>query len=98
MQFRDGFCVIMKNEETILEEAIHIKLLIIEDEADLLRVLQKYFVKKGYIVDTAADGLEGYQLYEINAYDLIILDLNLPTMDGIEVLSRIRERTSPRGC
>lgn len=68
------------------------KLLIIEDEEDLLRVLEKYFVKKGYVVETAADGLEGLHMYEINAYDLIILDLNLPTMDGIEVLANIRRK------
>lgn len=68
------------------------KLLIIEDEVDLLNVLKKYFIKKGYAVDTAADGLEGYWMYEANEYDLIILDLNLPTMDGIEVLSNIRKK------
>lgn len=68
------------------------KLLIIEDEEDLLKVLKKYFVKKGYAVETATDGLEGLQLYEINEYDLIILDLNLPSMDGIEVLSNIRKK------
>ncbi|MEF9992626.1 MAG: response regulator transcription factor [Romboutsia sp.] len=67
------------------------KLLIIEDEADLLKVLKKYFIKKGYVVDTASDGLEGFQMYEINNYDLIILDLNLPSMDGIEILSNIRK-------
>lgn len=68
------------------------KLLIIEDEEDLLHVLKKYFIKKGYAVDTANDGLEGFQMYEINDYDLIILDLNLPSLDGLEVLSRIREK------
>lgn len=67
------------------------KLLIIEDEEDLLKVLKKYFIKKGYVVDTASDGLEGFQMYEINNYDLIILDLNLPSIDGIEILSNIRK-------
>ena len=63
-----------------------------EDEEDLLKILKKYFIKKGYIVETATDGLEGFQMYEINNYDLIILDLNLPLMDGIEVLSNIRKK------
>lgn len=68
------------------------KILIIEDEEDLLKVLKKFFVKKGYVVETAIDGQVGYHMYEMNDYDLIILDLNLPTIDGIEILSRIREK------
>jgi len=67
-----------------------VKLLIIEDEIDLGNALVKGFTKKGYLVDKSTDGLEGLELYRLNQYDLIILDLNLPTMDGLEILDNIR--------
>ena len=70
---------------------ICMKLLIIEDEADLRNALCKGFTKKGYLADTAADGNEGYELAFINKYDLILLDLNLPGMDGLTLLQKIRE-------
>ena len=50
------------------------KLLIIEDEPDLLASLIKGFKKNGYAVDGSEDGAEGLELYKINEYDLIILD------------------------
>ncbi|XKO55218.1 response regulator transcription factor [Lysinibacillus fusiformis] len=66
------------------------KLLLVEDEAVLSRIIYKGLKKSGYAVDTAFDGKEALELFEINEYDLIILDLNLPKMDGIEVLEQIR--------
>lgn len=67
------------------------KLLIIEDELDLASTLVSGFSQLGYVTEYAADGSEGYELACINNYDLIILDLNLPSMDGIEVLREIRK-------
>lgn len=69
------------------------KLLIIEDETDLLSAMKKGFIKKGFAVDVADDGDEGSYLAEINDYDVIILDLNLPHKDGLEILTEIRERS-----
>lgn len=68
------------------------KLLIIEDEEDLVSALAMGFKKYGYAVDTATDGMEGLELSYVNQYDLIVLDLNLPSIDGLAVLSEIRKK------
>ncbi|MBS5949023.1 MAG: response regulator transcription factor [Clostridium sp.] len=67
------------------------RLLLIEDEEDLINTLSRGLRKFGYAVDTVTDGREGLDLFYMNKYDLVILDLNLPSMDGIEILSKIRE-------
>lgn len=69
------------------------KLLIVEDEIDMLSALKKGFIKKGFLVDTAEDGEEGSLLAQINTYDVIVLDLNLPGKDGLEILQEIRDRS-----
>ncbi len=66
------------------------KLLLVEDEEDLNGLIAKGLRKSGYAVDCAFDGEEALYLYEVNEYDLIILDLNLPEIDGLEVLKNIR--------
>jgi DNA-binding response OmpR family regulator len=73
------------------------RLLIVEDENQILLPLKKALEKKAFAVDTAEDGKTGFKMASINNYDCIILDLNLPEMDGIEVAKRLREDgcTSP---
>lgn len=66
------------------------RILIIEDETELLETLAKGLTLKGYAVDQAENGTAGYRLAADEAYDLIVLDLNLPGMDGFEILKRLR--------
>ncbi|HLB47903.1 MAG TPA: response regulator transcription factor [Anaerolineales bacterium] len=66
------------------------RLLIVEDEGDLANALAQGLRQQGYAVDIAADGEHGCELAEVNDYDLLILDLNLPAMDGLEVCRCLR--------
>jgi DNA-binding response OmpR family regulator len=68
------------------------RILIIEDNADLARLLAIHLRDLSYDVDTLPDGPSGLAQAVRTAYDLIILDLMLPGMDGIEVCRRIREQ------
>ncbi|MEG0686781.1 MAG: response regulator transcription factor [Erysipelotrichales bacterium] len=67
------------------------KILVVEDELDLQKALKMGLSKKGLDVDCASDGQEALDLYFEHMYDLIVLDLNLPYIDGIEVLEEIRK-------
>jgi DNA-binding response OmpR family regulator len=68
------------------------RLLLIEDSARLRASLSQGLRQAGYAVDTAQDGHEGLWLATENAYDVIILDLMLPGIDGLTVLRSLRER------
>lgn len=69
------------------------RLLIVEDEPDLLRALSRALREDGYAVDTAEDGEDGlFKATEV-PYDAIILDVMLPVMDGFEVLRRLRQKS-----
>lgn len=67
------------------------KLLLIEDERNLSDALVHILKKEKYQVDAAYDGEDGYDMASTGIYDVIILDLMLPKMDGIEVLKSLRE-------
>ena len=66
------------------------KILVIEDEIKTAKFLRKGLGEAGYIVDVVAQGLEGLHLVQEVDFDLIILDVMLPTLDGWEVLARTR--------
>jgi len=68
----------------------NIKILIVEDEQRLAEVLKMQLEDSGYDVDTAFDGYLGKQMVEENAYNLIILDINLPLINGYDLCKEIR--------
>ena len=70
------------------------KILIIEDERPLAEALKYTLEKEGYAVDTANDGAAGLERFRAGGIDLIVLDLMLPLMDGLEVCRRIRKESA----
>ncbi len=66
------------------------RLLLIEDHAHLAALLERGLREKGYAVDAASTGEEGLALMAGSEYDLLVLDLVLPGVDGFEVLGRLR--------
>jgi len=69
-------------------------ILIIDDDPTLLTLLAEYLVNAGYHSLTAASGIEGLQDFDQHNYDLVILDVMMPGMDGWEVCERLRARSS----
>jgi DNA-binding response OmpR family regulator len=67
------------------------KILIIEDEESILMPLEDNLKLEGYEVSSAKDGLQGLALATEHPYDLIVLDIMLPKMDGFEVCKRLRQ-------
>jgi two-component system, OmpR family, response regulator len=67
------------------------RLLVVEDEPDLLTGLLRALRKDGYAVDSAADGEEGLHKAVSTDYDAIVLDVMLPRLDGWELLARLRK-------
>ena len=69
-----------------------VKILIVDDEPDILEFLEYNLLKEGYEVLTASDGEEGIKLAEKEKPQLVILDIMMPRMDGVEVCRKLRSR------
>lgn len=70
------------------------RILIVEDEADLCDSIAEGLQLDGYAVDRCYDGEEAYELIATETYDLVVLDLNLPGMDGMDILTEIRKENT----
>ena len=73
------------------------RILVVEDEKNLAEAVALGLQKQGYAADIALDGEEALISMIVNAYDLVVLDLNLPNVDGVEVCRRIRSSGSSVG-
>jgi two-component system, OmpR family, alkaline phosphatase synthesis response regulator PhoP len=68
------------------------QILIVEDEAEIAELIQLYLEKEGFTCRSCRDGLAALQAYQEQQPDLIILDLMIPGLDGLEVCARIRQQ------
>jgi heavy metal response regulator len=68
------------------------RLLVVEDEKKVAGFIKKGLEEEGYAVDLVSDGREGLWMALDGVYDLILLDINLPGMDGLEVLRELRKK------
>lgn len=83
-----------KNDTTDMSE-IDIDLLIVDDESDFRESACRYMKRIGFRVDEAEDGEEALNITTNKKFDVVILDIHMPGMNGIEVLKRLEERESP---
>jgi two-component system, OmpR family, alkaline phosphatase synthesis response regulator PhoP len=70
------------------------KILVVDDEPQILKVLQAYLEKEGYLVVTSMDGRVALEVFNRENPTFVILDLNLPGMDGLEVCREIRRNST----
>ncbi len=67
------------------------RLLLVDDEESIQLLYREEFEEEGYIVDSAYNGVEALEKFRTNPPDLVVLDINMPGMNGIEVLRQMKE-------
>lgn len=70
------------------------KILLIEDDASIVEMLEGHLKKAGYIVQSADNGEAGLELFNRDSFDLLVVDIMMPKLDGIEVIKIVRETSS----
>lgn len=69
-------------------------ILIVDDDKNIREVVKLYLRKEGYEIGEAQDGAMGLDMFTEGAYDLILLDIMMPVMDGMETIKKIREKST----
>ncbi|HSN73522.1 MAG TPA: response regulator, partial [Anaerolineae bacterium] len=69
------------------------RILVVDDEQSIVKTVKAYLEEQGYGVETAADGLAALKAARAFRPDLVVLDIMLPGLDGIEVLRRLRQES-----
>lgn len=67
------------------------RLLVVDDERVVCKTIQRMLEPEGYILDSAQDGIRGIELFQRNGVDLVLLDLNMPDMSGVDFLKHFRK-------
>src|SRR5689334_7770430 len=78
-----------------MAEASHLTILVVDDEPTIVEVVARYLERAGYEAFEAGDGAEALRQAELRGPDLIVLDVMLPEIDGLEVMRRLHERPGP---
>ncbi len=68
------------------------RLLIVDDETDIRDMLSRHFMLQDYYVETAGNGVEALQAMETKRFDIVISDIRMPEMDGVDLLRHIRDQ------
>ena len=78
-----------------MAKSINKTIIVVEDEVDLRNLYVQILEKEGYAVDQAADGEEAYTKISNKQYDLVLLDIILPKIDGLQVLDKLKSNSKP---
>ena len=68
-------------------------ILAIDDEQNIRHLIESEFSMEGLAVTTAGSGEEGLKLFDTEEFDVVLLDINLPKLNGVEVLKRLKQKT-----
>lgn len=81
----------IQGAEAVDAAAVHKRVLVVDDSLTVRELERKLLVGRGYEVDIAVDGMDGWNAVRTNRYDLVITDIDMPRMDGFELVSLIKK-------